>query len=342
MLLIKLIIFLPLVVWAKLPELSTKQSLGNIRFISLDGKITYYQIRSGALSITSNYKNQVLLKSEMNTQYFINTSASRKKMTIEMDNSFHQNYNLLKLNKIFISNFGGIEAQEIGDGRNPQLHLDDTWLSYYDPMKREITLQFLNLKERKIIIPITNKINPYFIPDVVMLNPETILYTDLNSFGKMGVMKYNHVDKKYINVIKSEQNGIKIELCLKENNLLVGQFSYPTLKRGSSISRMKIDASGTATSAEVIYSSVMEDPGNIICNTSNDKIYFVKAISKGESVYTEVAEINIKTKQLAIVSDLKYVAQVISMDQRILIPFQDKFFVIAGSDKVDKDEFKKR
>ena len=38
-----------------LPELLAKQAVSNIRYLSQDGKFTYYQKRSGSLLFSSNY-----------------------------------------------------------------------------------------------------------------------------------------------------------------------------------------------------------------------------------------------------------------------------------------------
>ena len=40
----------------ELPEISTKQAISNLRFISKDGKFTYYQRRSGSLLLSTNLK----------------------------------------------------------------------------------------------------------------------------------------------------------------------------------------------------------------------------------------------------------------------------------------------
>ena len=46
-----------------LPVLKTKQSLNNIRFISSDGKLTYFQRRSGDLQLSKNYLNYEIYES---------------------------------------------------------------------------------------------------------------------------------------------------------------------------------------------------------------------------------------------------------------------------------------
>ncbi len=337
------LIFLSLSLHAKLPELSTKQSLDNIRFISVDGTITYYQLRSGALSFSSNYKSKVLFKNPLGTGYQITSSPSQKQLTIEIDLKSHDEYNLLKNNEIHTSEIGGLDTMPVGNGISPKLHLGDNFISYFRPIEREIIIKSIHDKDApKITIPLLNSINPYFIPEVVMLTPQVILFTDINKSGKAGVMKYSVGTKKYTNIVKGQFNGTKFELCSYKNNLYMGEFSYPTLKRGSKITHYDIKGKTSLGKGEVLYESSTEDPGNLACFTTNNKLYFVKQIKLGENEFkTEAAEIDLKTKNLTIVSDLKYVTQIISMDGRILIPFRESFYVISGESNLNDDKFKK-
>ncbi len=339
--LINLVLIYMASTYAGLPELSTKQSLNNIRFISQDNKITYYQMRSGSLSLTSNYQNKVILKNKMNTNYLIHSSFHRKKMIIEVDENFHQNYHFLKKKKLYQLKYGGSEALFVAEGSHPKLQLNDTYVSFYHPIESEIHLMNLENKEAKtIVIPLNHPINPFFVPDVVMLDPENILFTNMNKQGMFAVFKYNILDKQYINLITSKFNGLKIEICKSQNKIIVGQFSYPTLNRGSSISKIEIDATGSLVNQEEIYQSSLHDPGNILC-TDSDEIFFVKKIKNKNYLNTEVASINLSNKKLSILSDLKKVTQIISMDGRILIPYREKFFVLSGSSNLKNDSFQK-
>src|SRR5690606_9366849 len=94
------------------------------------------------------------------------------------------------LPKVFKIDFGGATARELGAGIWPMLHQDDTWLSTFDPTKRE--LQFTNLQTPALTfaIKLYNAANPYFKPQVVMTSGHTILYTDLNKEGVMGILKF--------------------------------------------------------------------------------------------------------------------------------------------------------
>jgi hypothetical protein len=327
--------------FAKLGVLSTKQSIDNLRFISNDGKITYYQVKSGALSLSSNYKNSIVIKGSKNTQYNLYSSPHRKKIAIEEDPDFHTNYSLQKNNLIHVIDYGNSKATEIGKGVNPKLHLNDTWVSFYKPIERVIVLRFLDLDERTIRIPLNNKVNIFYYPEVEMISPNIVFFTDINSKGFMGITKYTASTKEYVNIIKSKFNGTKFEMCKKKNKLIVGEFSYPHQGRGSSIIAYDINGVGRPTGNKLLYSASSEDPGNLVCHTSDDSIYFVKQIEDGIGKHTEAAQVNTKNGNLNVASELKFVGQIISMDGRVLIPMRDKFYVLSGKMDEKKDEFTK-
>ena len=65
-----------------LPELLAKQAVTNIRFLSQDGKFTYYQKRSGSLLFSSNYKVIEMIKGQIGTQYTVIGTPARKKIIV--------------------------------------------------------------------------------------------------------------------------------------------------------------------------------------------------------------------------------------------------------------------
>jgi hypothetical protein len=340
MLLIKILLIIQ-PVFGKLPELSTKQSIDNIRFISSDGKATYYQLRSGALSLSANYENKLIFKNEMGAQYEINSSEDRKYISVTVNKNMHKNMNLMKNKEIHVIPYKSDKPVYIGAGVNPQFQLGSQWVSFYDMVYRTIVLSFIKVADKEIEIPMINKINPFFIPDVIMVNPEIVLYTDINTKGQMGIMKYNTVSGDNFALVKSPVNGVKLEMCKKGNKIVVGQFSYPGMRRGSSIYTLDLDQSGTAGNKKELYSSPLEDIGGMACQTFDDNIYFIKQIKEKDRLNTEVAQLNLKNGRLEVLSKLKFASQVISMDGRIITPFRDKIYVVKGKSNLGKDVFKK-
>ncbi|MBL7663728.1 MAG: hypothetical protein JNM93_01250 [Bacteriovoracaceae bacterium] len=321
---------------ANLPELSTKQSVENIRYLSKDGNITYYQLRSGVLSVTTSYNNKVIFEKKSGTQYHVTASHEMKKTLIEVIDKFHGDYNILKNSEIFLGDYGETKTISIGRGITPRFHLNGAWISYYDIENRKIYIKNSTALTKSFTIDVANKTNPFFQPSVVVLNPEVFLFTDINSQGVMGIMKYMTAEQKIYPLVKSPQNGIRLEMCKKNNALFVGQFSYPTLKRGSSIYKLTVDSSGMSTARDDLYSSSLEDIGNIACDVSGNQIYFVKMLDASKKYATEAAGLDFNTKKVTIMSDLKFVSQIVTMDSRAFVPFRDKFYILNGEDEKKK------
>ena len=99
-----------------LPELLAKQAVNNIRFLTKDGKFTYYQKRSGSLIFSTNYKVQEIIKSEIGTTYTLFGSSSRKKIIILQNPNFHNFLSIRAKEKIYIVNYGENVPVEVGMG----------------------------------------------------------------------------------------------------------------------------------------------------------------------------------------------------------------------------------
>ena len=119
-----------------LPEFITKQDISNLRFVSHDGKFTYYQRRSGALLVSTNYSVKKILQGKINSNYLVSSTPTRKSLLIVQDESFHSFLSLRKLTKIYTADFDGQNIVLLGEGVNPRLHLSDSKVSYYDPYKK--------------------------------------------------------------------------------------------------------------------------------------------------------------------------------------------------------------
>src|SRR5690606_13781106 len=112
---------------------------------------------------------------------------SKKYLIVTQNQEFHTFYGIRLLPKVYKIDYGTAVARELGAGFWPTLHLEDKWLSTFDPTKR--ILQFTNLQTPALTftIKLYNSINPYFRPQVVMTDANTILYTDLSKEGMMGI-----------------------------------------------------------------------------------------------------------------------------------------------------------
>lgn len=315
---------------SKLPILTTKQDISNIRFISKDGKSTYYQRGSGDFLLSTNYKVEKILEGKQGSQYEMIGSTARKFLIVTQQQEFHTFYGIRLLPKVFKIDFGGATARELGAGLWPMLHQEDMWLSTFDPTKRE--LQFTNLQTPALTfaIKLYNAANPYFKPQVAMTNGNTILYTDLNKEGIMGILKFELSTKKITPLFKADAVDQKLELCFANNYLYVGQFGKISSKTGSQISVMKSD-NLDFSKRDIIYESALNDVGNIVCDYDPKKIYFSKAMTADSH---EIVELEVVSKKVTPLTDLGFATQLINMDGRLLAPARGLFYVVFGEDNL--------
>lgn len=314
-----------------LPRFAAKQAVENIRFVSHDGRFTYTQKRSGALSLSTSFKSNDVIESTPGSNYLISTSPARKKMLIEVERDWHQNLDLTKVNDIMVGGFNGTQFVNIGKGTASKLHLDDDWASWYDPKEKVLHFQFLKASERHHVIRLGKKHNPFFTPEVVMLNQETILYTDINDKGFSALLAWNMVEKKMTVLRKADQSGTRMELCRKGNYVALGEFSYEGTNRGSHIQVMAWKNNPSLSGFTTLYRVSDNDIGNLICG--DGKLWFVKTMSEDRKLNLRISEavsLDLATGKVTQASELERVTQLIEMDGRVLIPFREEIFVLDG------------
>ena len=325
-----------------LPELMTKSEIKNIRYISKDGAISYYQRRSGKLLLSTNYKVEEVISAKLGSQYQIVSSPTEKKIIISLDETFHTFFSVRHLKKLFVVDYGTKNKIELGMGLEPRLHLNDTWVSYFNPYQNKIVFKHLITTALEFSITVKSSLNPYFIPPVIMLSDTEIIYTDVNNKGINGILKYDRSLKKIKPIFKSAYAAQKIELCLGYNNLFIGEFGINDNTSGSIIAKVDLKKFDV-DKAEVIYQSRKNDFGNIKCHFKQDFLYFIKNISKtGGRIESDVFSFHHKRKVEKRLSNLKYVSQLISMGQKLLIPYRGKYYVLLGIDDMTKADLLKK
>ena len=319
--------------------MATKQAANNLRFISSDGSFTYYQNREGSLLVSTNYKVKEVLSSDPGTYYQVISSSARKRLIVTQQPSFHKFLGVRQLRTIYQLGFGGQSARKIGMGLNPQLHGNDMWVSYFQPITKKI--HFTNLRSNALTfeLSVKNPFNPYFIPQVVMPNNNTIIYSDLNKKGLPGVIYYDKITKKVSVLYKASNPATKIELCLSGENLYLGEFGLDPKFSGSVISRMKVK-SIDFSKRDILYESSLNDVGNINCKGS---VTFVQnLLKKREKLSYEVVEISNVDKRIKVLSDVNFASHIIDMDGVLLLPHLGKYYVLKGKSDYTKTDILKR
>jgi hypothetical protein len=342
-----LLFILPVISYSKskLPTLKTKQSILNIRYVSRDGKVTYFQNSSGTLTMSAYFKNHKILQLAKGTQYLVYNSTDRKTTFIEADETFHNALNFNKNRKLYMSKFGSPIAKYIDEGLFLGLHLKDTWYSYFKPLDKEIIFKRTGLlkgqkKIDKYSIVLSNRINPYFRPKTFMVNDRSLLYTDLNKEGFSAIMNFNPVTKAFIPIYKTKAPGMSLEMCKLGQTLVVGEFSLYDVNRGSMIMVFDLIKDPTFKKPNIIYSSNLNDFGKLNCHEDENKVFFIKSLKEDLRInyrILEVVAMDIGTGSIKIRSDLNKVTQVTMMDNRVIVPFRGEFYLVAGTADLSKE-----
>ena len=312
-----------------LPELLTKQAVSNIRYLSRDGKFTYYQKRSGSLLFSTNYKVIEIMKGKIGTEYTLIASSSHKKIVVLQNQNFHNLYSLREKLNIFLLNYGETTPIEIGKGISPSLLLEDAWLSYYDPYTKNLNFESTANAALKFSIKLNNKINPYFIPIVLMSDENTIYYTDLNENGVVGILEYKRNSAKSSIIYKASTAMAKAEICLNQNHLIIGLFGIHFSKTGSSITSAQLPLQDFSKS-DNIYVSQLNDLGHLVCDFDKENIVFIKNYGSINSPAYDIANLNSLTKVITPLTELKTATNILNIDGTLLIQEKGKYYVVKG------------
>lgn len=312
-----------------LPELLAKQAVQNIRFLSKDGKFTYYQKRSGSLLFSTNYKVFEMLKSDIGTEYTIFTSAARKKMLIMQNKNFHNFYSLRAKENIYVVNFGETTPREVGMGVSPRLLLNDTWLSYFDPYSKIINFENTSNSALKFSIKLNNRINPYFVPQVIMSDENTVYYTDLSETGSYGVLEFKRNISKSEIIYKAPGEMMKAEICLLNDQLILGVFGIHFSKTGSIISKSPLPLKDFSR-REILYTSELNDLGQMVCDFDKDNIAFIKNSGTVQIPSYDIFSLNSSDKKVLQLSENKSSTNIINMDGILLTQERGKYFIVKG------------
>lgn len=340
MVLISLFLFVFNLEAKELPRFLTKHSPETLRYISQDGRYAYVQKKSGVLGFVSNFKSIDFLTDSNSSEFLVKGSPYKGRLAIESIPNSHDELSLLKNHKIFVIDYGNVKTREIGKGRGTKLHLRDEWISFYDIIEKVIHIQNL-ITLKKFEIKLSPKANPFFIPEIEMVNERSVVYTDTNDAGLSALVTFDLQTKKSAINYKSSQSGTRLELCQTDEYLGIGEFPYEGVMRGSKISYIKrsdyMNLAGTTT----LYNSVEQDIGNIVCLPSS--IYFVKTMNHDRQLnfrITEAVRLDLKTQNIEAKTEMKHVQQIVEMDGRVLVPLRGEFFVLEGRANLGEDVLK--
>ncbi|MBD65195.1 MAG: hypothetical protein CME62_08310 [Halobacteriovoraceae bacterium] len=332
-----LLLFISLSGHAKLAELVTKQSVENIRFISSNGKYTYYQTRKGELKVSANYSIKNVFTGKPLDQFFLFGQEGQSKLIMLHRKNPHQTTKLAKNHDLYVTDVGTNEFRKFGEGHAPQLHMSGLLATYTDFETRELVVyNFATANERRI--QLAPKHNPYFAPEAVMSNQNFIIYTDINIKGYSAVLLYDLLEKKFETLYKSQENGQQVSLCLNDATLTIGEFPLKDSSSASIITQIDIFDFKNAKKTKVLYTSPLSDIGQLICRKK--ELYFIKTMVMQEALNTkktEVAKLNLDTGKLDILTELGDITQIFEFGSLLVSHYKGKYLIIDGEQKATDD-----
>lgn len=336
MLLISLLLLSSLSFAQRLPQLLTKHAPETLRYISADGNTAYVKKNNGVLGLVLGFRSSDFMSDQTYSDFLITDSFEKIRIAIEVIPEHQRVLNINKLHQIYVTRKGQDKPTEIGQGRYPQLHLGDEWISFYRPDQQQIILKnILTTKEYQIAL--NKKSNPFFFPFYAMSSSQYFVYSDINDQGLAQLYLFDLSTNRSQLLLRASQPGTFFEICQEKNYLAVGEFPYEGIQKGSRILTYPRSAS-KPTGYSTVYTANEADLGRMVC--LKDSIYFVKTTSfdaKLVSKKTEAAKLHLADSKIEIKSNLENVTQLILMDGRVLLPYRENLFVLEGLSNIEKD-----
>ncbi len=318
----------------ELKKIIAKQALYNIRFVSSDSSFTIYQKHTGGLFLSTNYSVKKIIDGEENSQYNIIGDRSMNNIIITRKSHFHQKFNPNRDHDIFLMPYGGDTVNSIGKGIAPNLHLTGNFISFFKPTKNIIKLKKLSLPTKSIEIPLPQPANPFFRPDVRMINENEAIIYQQNSSGIGIITIYDIKNKQEKIIFKAKDYQSRLEICLKSNDLFIFTSVYLQTKNATS---KLIRFSMNNNKIETLYESKKFDLGMMACKIDKENIFFIKNYGQMKKNYFDVARFNIKNTSLDKVTNEDYITNIFEMDGRLIAVSNGIQMLLIGDNSLKKD-----
>jgi hypothetical protein len=330
----------------KLVEFITKQETDRIRFITHDGKKTFYQRSSGDLVMSTNYQIKEILKLKEQTQYSMSNSFYRKYFVISALEGYFRNHSLFTTEKIYVlTNDLKNEKSFIADGLVPMLQLQDLWISYYSPQSKTLVFTELNTPKTIFNIKTKNKNNHYFIPQTLMASEKQIIFTDFNDQFKQELNLYDRQKNQTTTLLSTSSVHQRFEICDFPTEIIIGLFSTGTALDNQNESTIwKIEKKSIEQPEKMIkiYHSTLSDKGLMTCHHDAGKIFFLKRFENEKTIRDDLVTLNLEDNQFKEISNLGNVSKFLSLDGTILVPQAGKYYLFHGDNAAIVDNFSEK
>lgn len=298
--------------------LKSKQEINNIRFMQKSDEFIYYSLPTqGNLHLNKGFLDNKVISSSPYTHYNLYASSHKKKIIVEADSQHFINQSIWINNKLSILDFGGKIASDLGEGRFPLLHLNDSWISFVDFNLKKIDFKNISLSQ-VVTYPLSQLFEPFFVPARVMLSDSLALLSSQNSFGEENIVSFDF-NKKEKKLIKKFSKGTHIDLCETSDQIVLSEFSDKIIqitswKKNESIAKNK-----------TIYKDSVNLGYGLECY--NNKIYFIAYPLKNPEK-TAIIELTLDGKKKALTTPGKF-SQFSIMDERLILNANGAIYYIS-------------
>lgn len=317
-------------------ELTAKQSIQNIKYITKENDITFYVKSNKILAFSSNFKAYEIIKNSDESEFGIQKHPTKDLYLITSRPSVFENLNSYRDLQIYLYSTSDRKLTVIGNGALANFNHDGSLITYYSFQNSTFYL----LKSSNIFEPYKIKLNtknPYFRPQLAAIDLQNIYYTDLNNDNQIGLLKVDTSNQARSTILKAESLNTKFELAHNATTLYI----LETLFKKQGFTNIYSLQKGEADISKRNFLFEAIDGSSTQLMLINNKLSFIKSFGPSAK-YSEVYSHDLSTKKTFIISDLDFVTTYFRYESNLYIPFREDIFVLnneAGEYLINK-EFK--
>lgn len=307
----------------KIVPFTQKNFSDGLLYTSQDNSIKFLVQEKNILS--SDYKSQKteLFKAPLEQLSFdLQVGINKNKFVVAISSIGIAIEKKNKESQIYLGDVSGKTLTDLGVGTNPQFHYQDSWISYYKNKTKQLHLKFIPLlQEKKSDIQLRND-DPFYTPSRVIINNETLVYSDLNKEKEEAIIHYNLINNSFDILFKSENALTRSDLCQINGKIYMSAYD-------KEFRIFVIDPLATKVSEKVIL--LFKQDGifnkNIVCDPTSNKIFFLKG--QNQKNQSSIFSFMPTTKDI-VEHSLDFVAsQILLMDNKIYLTSGSKTYVVA-------------
>lgn len=320
---------------ATLVEIATKQSEERIRYQSSDGKYTFYQKRDGGLALSQYLKTSEILTNPVGTQYLVLGTKDEKTFLVLVKNNFHQE-NSIRSNWI-IKKYLPEEGifNDLGEGVGAKFQMDDQWISFYNFYSKKVEIISLANNLLSFGFKVQSAFSSYFVPQVVVLDNNSVIFTDQNEKGESGVVLFTKSEGKFSTLYKNQSPLHKLELCKVKDQIAIGHFPMPSVNSHSIIKTIKVNDIHTKSPVpKTVYRNSFADLGQMKCD--KDKVMFIKTHKNDADrryFETDLVRLDVETQKTQQLTENHKIRRFFIMSGQTYVPLEGKMYMIKEKEE---------